>query len=74
MCVLLYLLYCTVLWLAGLQLPQPQPCAERVARVGAVPDCRQAHYLSLAKGEKKGEKEAHYTKDTLTEKEHLSAA
>lgn len=29
---------------------------ERVARVGVVPDCRQAHYLSLAK------KTPHYTK------------
>lgn len=26
---------------------------ERVARVGAMPDCRQAHYLSLAKKKKK---------------------
>lgn len=43
----------TVPVLAGLQLLQPQPCGERVAHVGVVPDCRQAHYLSLAKGGKK---------------------
>lgn len=48
--------YCichTVPVLAGLQLPQPQPWAERVARVGMVPNCRQAHYLSLAKKKEK---------------------
>lgn len=50
-----YCICSTVRWLAGLQLPQPQPCAGRVARVGTAPDCRQAHYLSLAKG-KKGRK------------------
>lgn len=48
--------------LAGLQLLQPQPCGEKVARVGVVPDCRQAHYLSLAKRGGGWGKEAHYTK------------
>lgn len=40
---------CTVSVLAGLQLLQPQPWTERVAHAGVLPECRQPHYLSLAK-------------------------
>lgn len=41
---------------------------ERVARVGVVPDCRQAHYLSLAK-----KKTLITQKKILKMREHLSA-
>lgn len=35
-----------------------------MAHVGTMPDCRQAHYLSLAK-------KTHYTKNTLTKRESI---
>lgn len=63
-----YCMCCTVPVLAELQLPQPQPWAERVARVGMVPDCRQAHYLSLAKKKKKN---LIIQKNTLTKRESI---